>query len=256
MSSTTLRLYNHKKGLPDDRDVKFTMTIRASAKQNLPVIFDFRQQFPKFIPSVLDQGCLGSSTVTACSNAIRFVMRKEKARDLQPSRLYMYWMARFVEGLPTDIDSGVDVRKTLASIQTYGICEESLFPYNVNNYKTKPPNSCIRSATLNAKDFKYLSLNTNLTLMKQCLYAGLPIIFGMDVYQSFETNQSGAVVPMPGDGEALLGAHVALVVGYDDGKKQFIVMNSWGQQWGDNGYFYLPYDYIQYMSDLWTVKFF
>ena len=161
MSSTTLRLYNHKKGLPDDRDVKFTMTLRAAAKQNLPVIVDFRLLYPKFIPGVLDQGCLGASTVTACSNAIRFVMRKEKARDLQPSRLYMYWMARFVENLPTDIDSGVTIRKTLASIQTYGICEENIYPYNVNIYKTKPPNGCIRSATPNAKDFKYLSIATH-----------------------------------------------------------------------------------------------
>jgi C1A family cysteine protease len=254
MSSTTLRLYNHKKGLPDDRDVKFTMTLRALAKQNLPVIFDFRQQYPRFMPGILDQGCLGSSTATACSNAIRFVMRKEKARDLEPSRLYMYWFARFVERLSTDEDTGVSLRHLLASIQTYGICDESLHPYNVNTYKTKPSNSCIRSATANATDFKYLSVNCNLSSMKQCLYAGLPIIFGMDVYESFESDKLG-VVPMPGSSEILLGSHVALIVGYDDGKQHFIVMNSWGTHWGDNGYFYLPYEYLQYMCDLWTVKF-
>lgn len=261
MSSTvsTLRIYNHKRGGPDSRDFKYTMALRQLAKQNLPIIVDFRQLYPRLIPGVLDQGCLGTSAVSACSNAIRFVLRKEKMKDVQPSRLYMYWFARFVENPDIDFnDSGVSLRSILASIHTYGICEESAYPYNVNMSKMKPSNKCIRSATPNTRDFKYLSIDLNVTLIKQCLYSGLPIIFGMNVYESFESESVSrtGLVPMPGTNEVLLGGHVALMVGYDEAKRCFIVMNSWGLNWGDKGYFYLPYEYLVHMSDLWTIKFF
>lgn len=261
MSSTvsTLRIYNHQKGQPDPRDFKYVMTLRQSAKQNLPVIVDFRLLYPRLMPNVLDQGCLGTSAVSACSNAIRFILRKEKNRDLKPSRLYMYWFARFVQNPDLDFsDSGVSLRSIMSSIHTYGLCEENAFPYNVNLSKVKPPNKCIRSATPNTRDFKYLTLDLNLTLIKQCLYSGLPIVFGMNIFESFESdnvNRTG-IVPMPNVSEVMLGSHVALMVGYDEGKRSFIVMNSWGLNWGDKGFFYLPYEYLAYMSDLWTIKFF
>jgi C1A family cysteine protease len=254
----TLRIYNHKKGLPDARDLKFGLQLRVAARQNLPINVDFRTLYPKFIPSVLDQGSLGSSTANACSNALRYLQRKEKLKDWQPSRLYIYWFSRFIEGT-TNEDSGASIRSALTAIHTYGVCENALLPYNVNKFKVKPNNSCIRSATPHTRDFKYLTLDSNLQSIKQCLNAGFPIVFGMDVYESFESDivTKTGVVPMPNiSTEELLGGHVVTMYGYDDAKKQFIVMNSWGVNWGDKGYFYLPYDYLRYMSDLWTMKFF
>lgn len=255
---STLRVYNHKKDLPDARDFKFTVALRLSAKQNLPITCDLRKVCAKFIPAVLDQGSLGSSTANACSNALYFLLRKEKLKDWQPSRLYMYWFSRFLEGT-TNEDSGASIRNVMTSIHTYGVCDETRLPYNVNKYKLKPSNSCIRAATQNTRDFKYLSLDTSLLAIKQCLNLGFPIVFGMDVYESFESQYvcKTGIVPMPDQTtEELLGGHVATIYGYDDAKKQFIVMNSWGVGWGEGGFFYLPYDYLKYMSDLWTMKFF
>ena len=147
----------------------------------------------------------------------------------------------------------------MTAIHTYGACDETLLPYNVNKYKIKPSNSCVRSATPHTRDFKYLSVDPTVLAIKQCLNAGFPIVFGMEVYESFETDYVAAtgIVPMPNIAtEELLGGHAVTMYGYDDTKKQFIVMNSWGFKWGDKGFFYLPYDYLKYMSDLWTMKFF
>jgi C1A family cysteine protease len=255
---STLRIYNHKKGLPDARDVKFGVTLRLSAKQNLPITCDLRKIAAKFIPAVLDQGSLGSCTANACSNALHFLLRKEKLKDWQPSRLYIYWFSRFLGGTIGE-DSGVCIRDVMTAIHTYGVCDEMLLPYNVNKYKLKPSNSCIRAATPHTRDFKYLSVDATLLNIKQCLNLGFPIVFGMDVYESFETDHVSktGIVPMPNEAtEDFLGGHVATMYGYDDTKKQFIVMNSWGSGWGDKGFFYLPYDYLKYMSDLWTMKFF
>ena len=56
--------------------------------------------------------------------------------------------------------------------------------------------------------------------------------------------------------EDCLGGHAVMVCGYDDTAQHWIVRNSWGSHWGDNGYFYLPYPYLtnnQYASDLWVI---
>ena len=57
--------------------------------------------------------------------------------------------------------------------------------------------------------------------------------------------------------EKLLGGHAVMAVGYDDNKGHFVVRNSWGMEWGDNGYFYMPYEFIisdNYCSDFWAVQ--
>ena len=255
---STLRIYNHKKGKPDPRDLKFSVQLRLAAKVNLPLSLDFRVTNTKLIPMVLDQGNLGSCTANAASNALRFLLRKEKIKDWQPSRLYIYWFSRFIEGT-TNEDSGAYIRDVMTAIHTYGACDEVLLPYNVNRYRIKPSNSNIRAATPHTRDFKYLSVDLNLTAIKQCLFAGFPIVFGIEVYESFETDTVArtGMVPMPNEAtEMLLGGHAVTMYGYDDTRRVFIVMNSWGIGWGDKGFFYLPYDYLIYMSDLWTMKFF
>ena len=112
---STLRIYNHKKGLPDSRDFKFNLQLRLSAKQTLPILLDLRTLHAKIIPAVLDQGHLGASVANACSNALRFLLRKEKLKDFQPSRLYMYWFSRFIEGT-TNEDSGVYIRDVMTAL--------------------------------------------------------------------------------------------------------------------------------------------
>ena len=83
--------------------------------------------------------------------------------------------------------------------------------------------------------------------------------FGISVYTSFMSDEVArtGIVPMPGPDESMEGGHAILGVGYDDSKKALIVRNSWGTEWGLQGYFYLPYDYItisDLASDFWTIR--
>lgn len=254
---SSLRTYNYVKEDMSDKDLKFNLKIRVAARINLPIKVDLREINSKIIPSVLDQGNLGASTANACSNVLKYLLRKEKNKDLQPSRLYMYWFSRFLEG-KEESDVGVSIRDTMTSIHTFGVCDEVLLPYNVNKYKNRPSNSCVRSATLNIRDFKYMSLDPSFVQIKQCLNSGFPIVFAMDVYESFESEivATTGLVPIPDTKDHKLGSHVVAMYGYDDAKKRFLVMNSWGVKWGENGYFYLPYDYLPYMYDFWMMKFF
>ena len=95
--------------------------------------------------------------------------------------------------------------------------------------------------------------------MKACLASGYPFVFGFTVYESFESDavaQSGHA-PMPGPGEKVLGGHAVMAVGYDDSQQWFIIRNSWGTEWGMEGYFTLPYDYLandNLSDDFWTIR--
>jgi C1A family cysteine protease len=78
------------------------------------------------------------------------------------------------------------------------------------------------------------------------------------VYTTFESQQVAktGVVPLPKKGEKQLGGHAVLAVGYDDSTQRFTVRNSWGDGWGDHGYFTMPYAYVtsaRLASDFWVL---
>jgi C1A family cysteine protease len=84
-------------------------------------------------------------------------------------------------------------------------------------------------------------------------------MFGFTVYESFESDTVAhtGVVPMPARGEHVLGGHAVLAVGYDDAEQRFEVRNSWGDRWGNGGYFTMPYAYLterSLSSDFWTIR--
>jgi len=105
---------------------------------------------------------------------------------------------------------------------------------------------------------QYVSLDADLTQLKTCLASGSPFVFGIRLYPSFETADVAhtGFVPMPAEDEAQIGGHALVAVGYDDLGRNFIVRNSWGADWGDAGYCYLPYGYItnSLASDFWAIQ--
>jgi C1A family cysteine protease len=62
---------------------------------------------------------------------------------------------------------------------------------------------------------------------------------------------------MPGSKEKTVGGHAVMAVGYDDATREFLVRNSWGTDWGLEGYFKIPYAYLlspKLASDFWTIR--
>jgi C1A family cysteine protease len=95
--------------------------------------------------------------------------------------------------------------------------------------------------------------------LKGCVAEGFPFVFGFVVYESFEGQEVADTgkVPMPKAHEAVLGGHAVLAVGYDEDQQRFIVRNSWGDDWGMDGYFTMPYPYLLQGSlsrDFWTIR--
>jgi C1A family cysteine protease len=206
-------------------------------------------------PPIYDQGQLGSCTGNAIAGAFQFDREKQNLPDFVPSRLFIYWNERDMEGT-TSSDAGAYIRDGIKSIATFGVCKEVDWPYDISQFAVKPSQTCYDSA-IKYVAVSYFKLDTNLDELKSCLAAGYPFVFGFTVYESFpRTPGTNGIVPMPGN-EHVIGGHAVLAVGYSDNNQWFIIRNSWGQNYGDQGHYYMPYQYLTSPSlsnDFWTVR--
>ncbi len=244
--------YGWIKDRPDFRDHLYCRPAQLLTVP-LPQTVDLRLE----CPLVYDQGQLGSCTANAIAGAVQFDRLKQGLADWVPSRLFLYYNERLIEGT-VGSDSGAEIRDGIKSVAAQGDCPELLWPYDLGRFAVQPPLWLYANA-LRYRAVRYQSLAGNLADTQSCLASGYPFIFGFTVYESFESPEVARTgrVPMPADGESVVGGHAVLAVGYDQNSRIFIVRNSWGAQWGDGGYFYLPYDYLtngNLASDFWTIQ--
>jgi C1A family cysteine protease len=208
------------------------------------------------MPPIYDQGQVGSCTGNATGGAFEFELKRQNLPDFTPSRLEIYYNGRVYEKT-TRHDSGAMIRDVVKGVANYGVCPETVWPYIESKVTRKPSTTCYKDAKTHLALQYQRIISTN--DMKSCLDQGMPFIFGISVYDSFESDAVAktGVVPMPKSNEQLLGGHALLAVGYDDSKQVFIFRNSWGTGWGMSGYGTIPYQYLSNSNladDFWTIS--
>ena len=196
-----------------------------------------------------------SCTGNALAGALQFLEKKDKVLYIELSRLFVYYDER-VEENTINIDSGAQIRDGIKTLAKLGVCSEICWPYNIQNFAVQPGHNCYREAA-NHRILSYYRINT-LDEMVHCLNSGYPFVFGFSVYDSFESEEvaNTGIVNMPTGNEQLLGGHAVMAIGYDMNKKRFLVRNSWGINWGQQGYFTIPYDYLENRNlsdDFWCI---
>ncbi len=242
--------FGWKRDLPDYRDIAYRVTMPVE----LPELIDLRPM----CPPIYDQGDLGSCTANALGAAYQFEEMKLGKENFVPSRLFIYYNERVQEGTVNQ-DSGAMIRTGIKTMTADGVCPESMWEYIPKKFRTKPTDECFIKAGDN-QILEYLRITPHTVYeVKHCLADGFPVAFGFMVYDSFmspEVARTG-IAPIPNPRENANGGHAVLAVGYDDSKKCFIVRNSWGTKWGMDGYFYMPYWYIETLNvaaDFWTIR--
>jgi len=246
------RKYGWAPDVPDFRDHVYSAPLPVLEK--LPPKKDLRS----FCPPVYDQGQLGSCTGNAIAGAIQFEQKKQGVKTFMPSRLFIYYNERDMEGT-VNSDSGAQIRDGIKSVNNLGVCAETEWAYDINKFADKPGPQCYKDAA-NCTAVGYQRLDSsNLTQLKGCLADGFPFVYGFTVYDSFESQQVAqtGILNLPGPKENKVGGHAVLAVGYDDTTQRFTVRNSWGRNWGMKGYFTVPYAYLtdsNLADDFWTIR--
>ena len=246
-----IKRYGWVPDIPDARDLMFSAA--EPVLRALPRSVDLRPQ----LPAVYDQGELGSCTANAIAAAFEYVQLKEGLPDFMPSRLFVYYNERVLEGTVGE-DSGAMIRDGIKSVHKLGVCSEDTWKYDIEQFAVMPS----QAAYAEALDHQVQSYRRVLPMLHQlqgCLAAGYPFVFGFTVYESFESAEVArtGLVPLPARSESALGGHAVLAVGYDDDTQRFTVRNSWGDGWGVGGYFTMPYGYLTDPSlarDFWTIR--
>lgn len=242
------RIYNIKIDRTPHAELQFTdPLLTLSHTVALPSVVDLRSK----LPAVYDQGQLGSCTANALCAAFQYNVPK-----FMGSRLFLYYNERNLEGTRTT-DSGAYIHDGVRSMTTMGLCSETEWPYDISKFAVKPSTQCYTDALKDCV-VKSTNIRNDMNSMKNSLNSGFPFVVGFLVYSSFETTQVArtGIIPMPTKKDTLLGGHAVLVCGYNDTTQRWTVRNSWGSNWGDKGYFYLPYQYLldsSLCSDLWNI---
>jgi C1A family cysteine protease len=244
--------YGWNRDLPDGRDYMYAAPLEVLAK--LPSKVDLSDKCPE----VYNQGQLGSCTANAIGAALEFDQMKQRKKDpFTPSRLFIYYNERAIEGTISS-DSGAMIRDGVKSVNQLGAPPENDWPYVIEKFRNRPPKKAFTAALKN-QAVLYQRLTQAESQLKGCLASGFPFVFGFVVYESFESPKVAKTgdAPMPRAGEAQLGGHAVLAVGYDERRQRFLIRNSWGPDWGKKGYFTLPYPYMlqaTLSSDFWTIR--
>lgn len=236
--------FGWKRDLPDFRDVYF----EVPEKGFFPKSVDLRSG----CPPIYDQGNLGSCTANAVAAHLDFNRKKQGEPFMTPSRLFIYYNERADDG-DVESDSGSSIRESVKTVAQKGACPESEWPYIIDNFDIEPLPRCYEDA-VKFEALKYIRLPQSELAFRCCLAQGFPFVVGITVYQSFMDKKP--VKSLPSTSDSVLGGHAVLIVGYRaDGT--WIMRNSWGLNWGDKGYCYLPKEYLLnpgLSDDSWTIR--
>lgn len=209
-----------------------------------------------------DQGALGSCTAQAVVSLMEYMMRRAGGDHINGSRLFVYKVTRNLLGWTGD--QGAYLRTAMQAVSMFGVPPERYLPYDIARYEEEP-SAFLYSFADDFQALNYARLDPRdatpedvLAGVKRVLAADYGVVFGFSVYNSLSNSPD---IPLPCTLASLQGGHAVMAVGYDDERAvaggapgALIVRNSWGVDWGERGYGYLPYDYVLrgLARDFWT----
>ena len=228
--STTYKLLNiEEKPLKEDYEAN------ERHKQSV----DLRPLFT----NIKDQGPLGTCSVFSIVSVYEYILKKTK-REHDLSERFVYYNVLKDSGILED--TGSSLYGVVESITKYGVCSEEFCKYEIDEYNIEPLKEAYEDAVAHKiKVAKNVKISHN--DITSALSEGYPVTISLKIFDSFG-NQSKGFVYRPTEEEIAenkYGNHAMVICGYSEEDKVYIVRNSWGKGFGDNGYCYIPFSYIE-----------
>jgi C1A family cysteine protease len=243
--------------------------VKGARPSRLPAAVDLRA----WASPVEDQGALGSCTAQAGAGVIEYYERKSFGHHVEASRLFLYKATRNL--MKARGDSGAYLRSTMGAMVLFGVPPEPYWPYTdaEEAFDKEPPAFCYafaqnyRTLLYFRHDAAGVTRAAVLERLRTYLAAGHPAMFGFTVYSSVDQAETTGRIPVPFGRERIEGGHAVVAMGYDDAmavanasggepsRGALLIRNSWGKGWGEKGYGWLPYAYVQrgLAEDFWSV---
>lgn len=231
-----------------DPGVKMDETYSTQA---LPEKVDLRSD----CSPVGNQGGFGACTSFATIKGLQEYLMKKQGKFVAQAPAYLWYQAKRQTGAKGQ-DSGVPTEFAVKMLDAYGSVPESEFPYldasqqedekARDEFLNRAPSSALTKEGKTNRLIHGYKIVTKMSAIRKSLSEGMPVVVAMRVYSSMGNVGSDGLLPMPTSEDKFQGGHAVLAVGYDNAKKVLIIRNSWGPNWGDGGYFYMPYDYVKH----------
>ena len=242
----------------DPRDYIYTNLIGVVADEPA-VSIDYRPD----LPPVFDQELRG--TCVACASIWTIKASEEIKQGDYPSDglsvAFLYSLCKQNDGMPSE--EGTQPKTAMQVLRKYGVCPENIMPYSTLTDLPVPQVPQVSGRALDAavvfRIETYAQLCSSydmnrdqvLNAMRQALKREGPFMLALLVCENFEPDENN-FLPLP-EG-SVRGGHAVGIVGDLPNRGCLILRNSWGAEWGDKGYAYLPYEWIGRINHMgWCV---
>lgn len=242
--------------MPDLKQELLEETFQPQPGKYIPESIDLRSGFRP----IQNQGSQGSCLAHALTAIYEYAIKLNTGKELDLSEAFLYYNAREMDktgdvSILTDI--GSRVRPAIESLGKYGLAQEEFCRYNEDDYTTKPSEEAYEDAS-KRRLLKALNVEMSANGIKAALAEGYPVAVSLALCESFLKASNDGYVPMPTaeeierrfttapENQERHSSHAMVVVGYSDKLGRFIVRNSWDTDWGDAGYCYVPFEYIDH----------
>lgn len=218
----------------------------------------------RYAPAVGNQGQQGSCVAWSSAYGARTIL--EAARTGQNADQLKFSPAFLYNQIGLEGCQGSYILRAMEFMTKQGSVPYDVFPYSDQDCTEKPSGAMIQEAAqFKMRGFNRLTKGDNtdeidIRAIKENLAQGAPVVIGMMVGQSYMQSMMGKDVwyPEPGDASMMgFGGHAQCVVGYDDKKYggSFLIMNSWGPEWGNNGFAWVRYnDFKTYVREAYGLE--
>lgn len=275
--------------LPDLRDYSNEHPVVAALSMRLGINEADNLENANEIPSsinlrewcspVEDQLTLGSCTANAVVGMVEYFQKRAYGIHMEGSRLFVYKATRKL--MLSVGDSGAWLRSVMGALILFGVPDEKYLPYTLDGETVNPdwdsePDAFLYSLANHFSAVNYfchdpiskdVPKDEVLASVKTYLAAGIPAMFGFFGFPSFEAGDEPGSIPYPSQNEQAQWGHAIMAVGYDDNKVivntrdnqstkgALLIRNSWGTKWGQEGYGWIPYDYVLngLAKDFWSL---